>query len=100
MPRARIRTAESVTAGHADKLCDQIADAILDAILAQDRFARVACEVLVTTGMVVVTGQITTKCWVDISGIVRETIRRVGYSDPVIGFDHQSCAVVVIRKVG
>jgi len=98
MPRARIRTAESVTAGHADKLCDQIADAILDAILARDRFARVACEVLVTTGMVVVTGQITTKCWVDISGIVRETIRRVGYSDPVIGFDHQSCAVVVLLE--
>ncbi len=98
MPVARIRTAESVTAGHADKLCDQIADAILDDILTHDRFARVACEVLVTTGMVVVTGQITTKCWVDISGIVRRTIARVGYNDPVIGFDHASCAVVVLLE--
>ena len=98
MARPRIRTAEAVTAGHADKLCDQIADAILDAILVNDRFARVACEVLVTTGMVVVTGQITTKCWVDITGIVRETIRRVGYNDPVIGFDHNSCAVIVVLE--
>jgi len=94
----RIRTAESVTAGHADKLCDQIADAILDAILVNDRFARVSCEVLVTTGLVVVTGQITTKCWVDISGIVRRTIAQVGYDDPVIGFDHASCAVVVMLE--
>jgi len=98
MARSRIRTAESVTSGHADKLCDQIADAILDAILVNDRFARVACEVLVTTGMVVVTGQITTKCWVDITAIVRETIRRVGYNDPVIGFDHHSCAVIVLLE--
>lgn len=98
MASTRIRTAESVTAGHADKLCDQIADAVLDAILANDRFARVACEVLVTTGMVVVTGQITTKCWVDISGIVRRTLRRVGYDDPRVGFDHASCAVVVMLE--
>ncbi len=98
MAISRIRTAEAVTSGHADKLCDQIADAILDAILANDRFARVACEVLVTTGMVVVTGQITTKCWVDITGTVRETIRRVGYNDPQIGFDHASCAVVVLLE--
>ena len=98
MARSRIRTAEAVTAGHADKLCDQIADAILDTILVNDRFARVACEVLVTTGMVVVTGQLTTKCWVDITGIVRETIRRVGYNDPVIGFDHNSCAVIVVLE--
>lgn len=98
MTVTRIRTAESVTAGHADKLCDQIADAVLDAILANDRFARVGCEVLVTTGMVVVTGQITTKCWVDISGVVRQTIRRVGYNDPRVGFDHASCAVVVLLE--
>ncbi|MFO7608303.1 MAG: methionine adenosyltransferase [Candidatus Krumholzibacteriia bacterium] len=98
MASTRIRTAESVTAGHADKLCDQLADAVLDAILANDRFARVACEVLVTTGMVVVTGQITTKCWVDISGIVRRTLRRVGYDDPEVGFDHASCAVVVMLE--
>ncbi len=98
MAATRIRTAESVTSGHADKLCDQIADAVLDAVLEADRWARVACEVLVTTGMVVVTGQITTKAWVDITGIVRETIRKVGYNDPRIGFDHASCAVVVLLE--
>jgi S-adenosylmethionine synthetase len=91
-------TAEAATAGHADKLCDLIADAILDAILARDRFARVSCEVMVTTGMVVVTGQITTKCYVDIASIVRETIREVGYHDPATGFDHQSCAVLVMLE--
>jgi S-adenosylmethionine synthetase len=98
MSRTRVMTAESVTAGHADKLCDLIADSILDAILAEDRFARVSCEVLVTTGMVVVTGQITTKCYVDITGLVRETIRRVGYTEPATGFDYQSCAVVVMLE--
>jgi len=98
MSQSRILTAESVTAGHADKLCDLIADSILDAILTRDRFARVSCEVLVTTGMVVVTGQITTKSYVDINNVVRETVRRVGYNDPVIGFDHNSCAVVVMLE--
>ena len=96
MPRSWIQTAESVTAGHADKICDLLADSILDGILTQDRFARVSCEVMVTTGMVIVTGQITTKCYIDITAIVRETIRRVGYNDPVTGFDHNSCAVVVM----
>jgi len=98
MSTSRIRTAEAATAGHADKLCDLIADSILDAIIGRDRFARVSCEVLVTTGMVVVTGQITTKCYVDISTIVRDTIRRVGYDDPSTGFDFQSCAVVVMLE--
>ncbi|MCP4573010.1 MAG: methionine adenosyltransferase [bacterium] len=98
MPRRSIQTAESVTAGHADKICDLIADAVLDAILERDRFARVSCEVLVTTGMVVVTGQITTKCYVDITRVVRETIRDVGYNDPVTGFDHNSCSVVVMLE--
>ncbi len=98
MPRRSIQTAESVTAGHADKICDLIADAVLDAILERDRFARVSCEVLVTTGMVVVTGQITTKCYVDITRIVRETIREVGYNDPLTGFDHNSCSVVVMLE--
>ena len=98
MPRSWIQTAESVTAGHADKLCDLIADAVLDAILTNDHFARVSCEVMVTTGMVVVTGQITTKCYVDITSVVRETIREVGYNDPVIGFDHNSCAVLVMLE--
>lgn len=98
MGTGRLLTAEAVTAGHADKLCDLIADSILDAILAQDRFARVSCEVLVTTGMVVVTGQITTKCYVDIAAVVRRTILAVGYDDPSTGFDHQSCAVVVMLE--
>nr|MEE4269508.1 methionine adenosyltransferase [Candidatus Krumholzibacteria bacterium] len=98
MPRTWIQTAESVTPGHADKICDLIGDAILDAILQQDRYARVSCEVMVTTGMVVVTGQITTKCYVDITAIVRQTICQVGYNDPVTGFDHNSCAVVVMLE--
>jgi len=98
MSKTRIMTAEAATGGHADKLCDLIADSILDSILTCDRFARVSCEVLVTTGMVVVTGQITTKCYVDISNIVRDTIRSVGYDDPATGFDYQSCAVVVMLE--
>lgn len=93
-----VRTAESVTAGHADKICDQIADDILDAILREDRYARVACEVMATTGMVIVTGQITTKCYLDITGLVRATIRRVGYDDPSTGFDHRSCSVLVMLE--
>jgi len=93
-----IQTAESVTAGHADKICDLIADDILDAILTEDRYARVSCEVMVTTGMVIVTGQITTKAYLDITGVVRETIRRVGYNDPTTGFDHNSCAVLVMLE--
>ena len=98
MSRTWIQTAESVTAGHADKICDLIADAVLDAILAKDLYARVSCEVMVTTGMVIVTGQITTKCYVDITQIVRETISSVGYNDPTTGFDHNSCAVVVMLE--
>ncbi len=96
MTRTWIQSAESVTSGHADKLCDLLADSVLDAILARDRFARVSCEVMVTTGMVIVTGQITTKCYVDITAVVREAIRKVGYADPTTGFDHNSCAVVVM----
>jgi S-adenosylmethionine synthetase len=98
MSRNWIQTAESVTAGHADKICDLIADAILDAILTEDRYARVSCEVMVTTGMVIVTGQITTKCYVDITRIVRETIGEVGYNDPTTGFDFNSCSVVVMLE--
>ncbi len=98
MSSYRLQTAEAVTAGHADKLCDQIADNILDAILVEDRYARVACEVMVTTGLVVVTGQITTKCYIDITAVVRETIRRAGYTNPATGFDHQSCAVLVMLE--
>jgi len=98
MTKNRIYSAESVTAGHADKLCDLIADSVLDAILAEDRFARASCEVMATTGMVVVAGQITTKCYIDITHVVRETIRNVGYDDPALGFDYQSCAVIVLLE--
>ncbi len=96
MSRTWIQSAESVTSGHADKLCDLLADSVLDAVLASDRYARVSCEVMVTTGMVIVTGQITTKCYVDITAVVRDAIRQVGYNDPTTGFDHNSCAVIVM----
>jgi S-adenosylmethionine synthetase len=98
MSRTWIQTAESVTAGHADKICDLISDSILDAILREDLYARVACEVMATTGMVIVTGQITTKCYVDITRVVRQAIQSVGYDDPATGFDHQSCAIVVMLE--
>ena len=88
-------TSESVTEGHPDKLCDQISDAVLDAIIADDPRARVACEVCTTTGLVVVMGEITTETYVDIATIVRETIREAGYIDSRYGFDHQSCGVTI-----
>ena len=88
-------TSESVTEGHPDKLCDQISDAILDNILARDPMARVACEVCVTTGLVVVMGEITTETYVDIPTLVRHTIRDAGYVDSSYGFDHQSCGIAV-----
>jgi len=88
-------TSESVTMGHPDKVADHVSDAILDAMLAQDRTSRVACETLVTTGLVVVAGEITTKAYVDIPGVVRKTIKKIGYDDPSIGFDGDDCAVMV-----
>ena len=88
-------TSESVTMGHPDKVADHISDAILDAMLAQDNESRVACETLVTTGLVVVAGEITTKAYVDIPGVIRKTIKKIGYDDPAIGFDGDDCAVVV-----
>ena len=88
-------TSESVTMGHPDKVSDCISDAILDAMLEQDPQSRVACETLVTTGLVVVAGEVTSKAYVDIPGVVRETIRKIGYTDPSIGFDHANCAVMV-----
>ncbi|MCL2574251.1 MAG: methionine adenosyltransferase [Defluviitaleaceae bacterium] len=94
----RLFTSESVTSGHPDKMCDQISDAVLDAILAQDPFARVACETLVTTGIVFVTGEITTDCYVDIENIVRNTVEGIGYTRAKYGFDSDSCAVVVSLK--
>ena len=91
-------TSESVTGGHPDKLCDQISDAVLDAILENDPMARVACEVSCTTGLVVVMGEITTETYVDIPTLVRETIRDAGYTDSSLGFDYESCGVVVSVK--
>ncbi|MGE4560790.1 MAG: methionine adenosyltransferase [Desulfobulbus sp.] len=87
-------TSESVSEGHPDKVADQISDAILDAILTQDIHARVACESLVTTGMAMIAGEITTSAWVDMPHIVRETIREIGYNSSEMGFDWQSCAVL------
>lgn len=87
-------TSESVTEGHPDKVCDQISDAILDAILANDKNARVACETIVTTGMALVMGEISTDCYVDIPSTVRKTIDEIGYNNPAIGFDARTCAVL------
>jgi S-adenosylmethionine synthetase len=87
-------TSESVTEGHPDKIADQISDAILDAILAQDPVGRVACETLVTTGLAMIAGEITTSCYVDFPNIVRETIREVGYTRGKYGFDADTCAVL------
>ena len=91
-------TSESVTEGHPDKLCDQISDAILDAILAQDPYARVACETAVTNGMIIVLGEITTDCYIEIPQIVREVVRDVGYTHPEYGFEYQACGVMVSIK--
>ena len=91
----RLFTSESVAMGHPDKVADQISDAVLDAIIAQDKKCRVACETLVTTGMALVAGEITTSCWVDIPQIVRAMIKEIGYTDPRMGFDWESCAVLV-----
>jgi len=87
-------TSESVTEGHPDKIADQISDAVLDAILAQDPTGRVACESLLTTGLVVVAGEITTSCYVDIPRVARETIREVGYTRAKYGFDFETCGVI------
>jgi S-adenosylmethionine synthetase len=94
MPKRRLFTSESVTEGHPDKICDQISDAVLDAILANDPNARVACETSVTTGLVLVSGEITTSTYVDIPKIVRDTIREIGYTRAKYGFDADTCAVL------
>jgi len=88
-------TSESVTEGHPDKISDQISDAILDAMLEQDSGSRVACETLVTTGMVVVAGEVTTKAWVDMQKVVRDTVKAIGYTDSNMGFDFNTCAVLI-----
>jgi len=87
-------TSESVTEGHPDKIADQISDAILDAIIAEDHKGRVACETLVTTGLAMIAGEITTSCYVHIPDIVRETIKEIGYNDSAMGFDWETCSVV------
>ncbi|HHY23549.1 MAG TPA: methionine adenosyltransferase [Clostridiaceae bacterium] len=92
--KRRLFTSESVTEGHPDKICDQISDAVLDAIYENDPMARVACETAVTTGLVLVMGEITTNCYVDIPKIARETIREIGYDRAKYGFDCDTCAVI------
>lgn len=94
----RLFTSESVTEGHPDKICDQISDAVLDAILAQDPMARVACETFTTTGLIMVGGEVTTNCYVDIDQIARETVREIGYDRAKYGFDCDSCAVLTSLK--
>src|ERR1700683_119436 len=87
-------TSESGTEGHPDKIADQISDGILDAILTQDPIARVACETLVTTGLAIVAGEITTDCYVDFQKVVREVIKDVGYTRAKFGYDYETCAVL------
>ena len=87
-------TSESVTEGHPDKVADQISDAVLDAILAQDKKGRVACETLVTTGLCLVGGEITTSCYVHVPDVVRQTIKEIGYNNSSMGFDWETCAVI------
>lgn len=92
--KSLVFTSESVTEGHPDKICDQISDAILDDILRQDPDARVACEVLTTTGLILVAGEITTDCYSDIPKIVRRTLKEIGYTNPDFGLDYQDCSVL------
>ena len=87
-------TSESVTEGHPDKMCDQISDAVLDSVMRQDKNGRVACETLVTTGLVFVAGEISTNCYVDVPATVRKTIKEAGYDNPDYGFDYESCGVI------
>src|SRR4030081_1185682 len=87
-------TSESVTEGHPDKIADQISDGVLDAVLADDPYGRVACETLVNTGLIVVSGEISTPTYVDIQDIARETVRKIGYNDATYGFDCHTCAVI------
>jgi S-adenosylmethionine synthetase len=94
MTRNHLFTSESVTEGHPDKIADQISDGVLDAALAQDTRSRVACETLVTTGLAIVTGEITTEGFIDIPGIVRETVKQIGYTDARMGFDYESIGIL------
>ena len=89
-------TSEAVSEGHPDKVCDQISDAVLDAILAKDKTARVACETCITRGLIIVGGEITTKTWVDVDDIARNVVKKIGYTDPKYGFNYSTCSVVNI----
>ena len=91
-------TSESVTEGHPDKIADQVSDAVLDAIMADDPTGRVACETMVTTGLAIVAGEITTHAYVDIPTIVRETIRQIGYTRAKYGFDCDTCGVITTSR--
>src|SRR4051812_41207232 len=91
-------SSESVTEGHPDKLCDQVSDAVLDSLLAQDPDARVACETATTTGTVLVAGEITTKAYVDINKIVRDVVKEIGYTNAHYGFDYETCGVLTAIK--
>ena len=95
MAKHYLFTSESVTEGHPDKMCDQISDAILDAILAKDPQGRVGCETSACTGMIHIMGEITTSCYVDIAGIARQVVREIGYDRGKYGFDGDTCAVIV-----
>jgi len=94
MTTSHLFTSESVSEGHPDKVADQISDAVLDAIFEQDPAARVACETMVNTGMVILSGEITTSAWVDMQAVVRKTVREIGYNSSEMGFDWESCAVI------
>ncbi|MDH5516562.1 MAG: methionine adenosyltransferase [Gammaproteobacteria bacterium] len=94
MSNSHLFTSESVSEGHPDKVADQISDSVLDAIFEQDPKARVACETLVNTGMVVISGEITTSAWVDMQAVVRDTIKEIGYNSSDMGFDYNSCAII------
>lgn len=89
-------TSEAVSEGHPDKVCDQISDAVLDAILAKDKTARVACETFITRGLIIVGGEITTKTWVDVDQIARDVVKKIGYTDPKYGFNYSTCSVINI----
>lgn len=88
-------TSESVTEGHPDKVCDMVSDTILDSLLTKDPVSRVACEALATRGMIYVAGEITTSCYIEVSKIVRNLVRDIGYDDPLMGFDYGSCGVML-----
>jgi len=91
-------TSEAVTVGHPDKVCDQVSDALLDAMIAQDPLSRVAIETMVSTGMCIVAGEVTTKAQVNVPDVVRQTIREIGYTDAAMGFDYEHCAVLVALR--